>query len=383
MKTFFEWGSRSLNKRDEELCGDSMAVTRYSDSLMFVLSDGLGSGVKASILSTMTTKIASHMLQQGLPIEEVVDTVSNTLPICQVRKIAYSTFAISQLFSDGRAVIFEYDTPEFFFMRDRKVRTVPSDELIIGERKVRKTTLDVEIGDWLVFVSDGALNAGIGGVWSLGWGWGNISKYLEAHTNPKSTAQELADDLAGAVNRLYEGRPGDDVSIAVFKVRKKNFAVIMSGPPENRENDERVVKKLLGSKGVRIVCGGTTSTIVSRVLGKQVVADLTTITDEVPPLGYLDGVELVTEGVLTLTKTYEFLRNHVPLQKLELQIDAASALTRMLLGADHISFLVGRAINPAHQDPKLPLELALKNRIIHELADELRNNGKEVEIEVI
>lgn len=383
MKLYFEWGVRSLNKRNEELCGDSMVVSKFPDSIIFVLSDGLGSGVKASILSTMTTKIASHMLEEGLPIEEVVDTVTNSLPVCQVRKIAYSTFSISQFFTSGKATVFEYDTPDVFYLRNRKVQAVPYDEVSIGERKIRRTTFDVLAGDWLIYVSDGALNAGIGGVWSLGWGWSNIAKYLENHTHGRLTAQEVADDLARAVSELYEGKPGDDVSIAVFKVRKKFHAMIVSGPPENREHDENVVKRLMNFRGVRIVCGGTTSTIVARSLGRKVTADLSTITDDVPPLGHLDGVDLVTEGVLTLTRTYELVKERVPLPKLELQVDAASALTRQLLSADHISFLIGRAINPAHQDPKLPVELALKNRIIRELADELQELGKEVEIEII
>ena len=383
MKYFFEWGIRTLNKKNEELCGDSMVVSKFPDSIIFVLSDGLGSGVKASILSTMTTKIASHMLKQGLPVEEVVDTVTNTLPVCQIRKIAYSTFSINQFFTTGKAVVYEYDTPEVFYIRNRRIQTIAYDEVNIGERKIRRATLDLLTGDWLVYVSDGALNAGIGGVWSLGWGWGNISKYLENHTNSRLTAQEVADDLARAVNELYEGGPGDDVSIAVFKIRKKLHALVMSGPPENKENDEKAVRKLMGFRGVRIICGGTTSSIVSRMLGKSVTPDLSTITDDVPPLGSLDGVDLVTEGVLTLTRTYELIRARIPVAKLELQVDAASALTRQLLGADHISFLVGRAINPAHQDPKLPVELALKNRIIHELAEELQEIGKEVEIEVI
>lgn len=382
-KVYLEWGHCSLNKRDEELCGDSMVISKLSDSIIYVLSDGLGSGVKASILSTLTAKIASHMLKQGLHIEEVVDTVSKTLPICQVRKIAYSTFSISQIFSDGRALIFEYDTPEVFFLRNRKVLENFYDDTIISERTIRRLTLNLKIGDWLVFLSDGALNAGIGGVWSLGWGRENISKYLENHTSDLFSAQEVAEDIARAVNDLYEGRPGDDVSVGVCKVRKRRNAIVLSGPSENKENDEAIVNRFISSRGTHIICGGTTSTIVARVLGKEVRPDLRTITEDVPPMGYLEGVDLVTEGVLTLSKTYEYIKARVPLKKLELQVDGASTLTRQLYFADYIHFLIGRAINPAHQDPKLPLELALKNRIIHELADELKSLEKEVDIETI
>ena len=381
MKTYFEWGSKHLNKRLEELCGDSIMFSRFPDFVTFVLSDGLGSGVKANILATLTTKIASHMLEHELPIDDVVETVSQTLPICKVRKIAYSTFCIAQLFSEGYAHIFEYDTPSVFFLRNRKTQKIPYDDRTVQKKIIKEAQLELRRGDFLIFVSDGAINAGIGGAWNLGWGWDNIANYLQSHTHPNLTAQEIADDLASTINKLYDGMPGDDVSIAVIKVRHKLFAALMVGPPLNKEDDALVVKKLMAIQGLKIVCGGTTANIVSRILNKPTDVDLTTMTENVPPIGSIDGIDLVTEGILTLSKTIENLKDNVLLKDLQYKIDGASSLIRSLMGVDAIKILVGQAMNPAHQEPRMPVELGIKTHIAQQLADELIKRGKEVELE--
>ena len=381
MRTFFEWGSKHLNKRLEELCGDSIVFSRFPNFVTFVLSDGLGSGVKANILATLTTKIASHMLEHELPIDDVVETVSQTLPICKIRKIAYSTFCLAQLFSEGYAHVFEYDTPPVFFLRNRKVQKIPYDDRNIQKKVIKEAQFELKRGDWLVFISDGAINAGIGGLWPLGWGWDNIANYLQSHTHPNLTAQEVADDLASTINKLYDGMPGDDVSVAVIKVRRKLFATLMVGPPAKKEDDELVVKKLMATHGSRIVCGGTTANIVSRILNKPSSVDLTTMTEKVPPIGSIDGMDLVTEGILTLSKTIEYLKSEAPLKDLQFKIDGASSLIRALMGVDGIKILVGQAMNPAHQEPRMPMELGIKTHIAQQLADELIKRGKEVELE--
>lgn len=381
MKIFFEYGSKHLTKRSEELCGDNIVFSRLPNCTTLVLSDGLGSGVKANILATLTTKIASHMLEHGLPIDDVVETVSQTLPTCKIRKIAYSTFCIAQLFPEGHVHVFEYDTPSAFFLRSRRIQKIAYDDRIIQKKVIKETQLDLKNIDWLVFVSDGAINAGIGGLWNLGWGWDNIANYLQSHTHPNLTAQDVADDLASTINKLYDGKPGDDVSIAVIKARRKIFATIMVGPPSKKEYDELVVKKLIEQPGLKIVCGGTTANIVSRELNRPTQVDLTTMTKNIPPIGSIDGIDLVTEGILTLSKTVENLKNKVPLKKLQYNIDGASSLIRSLMSVDSIKILVGQAMNPAHQEPRMPVKLGIKTHIAQQLANELIKLGKEVELE--
>jgi hypothetical protein len=380
VKIFYEFGLSQINKTREELCGDSVEYSPGPDVATLVFSDGLGSGVKASILSTLTTRIATRMLDEGLPLAEVVQTVSETLPICRVRKIAYSTFCMAQFFSEGRARLAAYDSPPPFLVRRSKLQTLPYEECRMADKQIHDYTFAMRPGDWLVLVSDGVINAGIGGAYPLGWGWEEVGKYLEGHVHESLSAEELAAKLARVVDELYEGAAGDDVSIVVLKSRWKRVTVVFTGPPVQREDDEQVVQILMSLPGKRVVCGGTTANIVARQLGRPIDVDLETGTDAVPATGRIEGIDLVTEGTLTVTRALEIIRSDVPDEELKLKVDGASRLVRNLREADEVQMLVGRAMNPAHQNPNLPIDLGIKAQVVAALAEALRHRGKEVRI---
>ncbi|MCK4275477.1 MAG: SpoIIE family protein phosphatase, partial [Phycisphaerae bacterium] len=309
MSVYYEWGTKQLNKRSEELCGDSIVVSRHSDSVTLALADGLGSGVKANILATLTTRIAMHLLENDLPLSEVVETLGKTLPVCEVRKLAYSTFAIAQFFSDGRARVVEFDTPPAILLRDRKLFPMSSNERVIASKTIRESVLELRMGDWIVFVTDGVLNAGIGGVYPLGWGWEQTTRYLEGHAHPELSAQVLADKLADTVAELYNDAPGDDVSIVVIKVRRKLVATVLTGPPADRATDEAMLQRFVELPSLHAVCGGTTAKIVARHLGLPLEVDLETMKPDVPPVGRIKNLDLITEGILTLTRANELLKS--------------------------------------------------------------------------
>jgi hypothetical protein len=383
MRLYFEWGTKQLHKRGEELCGDSIVVSRGLDSVTLALSDGLGSGVKANILATLTTRIAIHMLENDLPLDEVVQTLGETLPVDRVRKLAYSTFAIAQFFRQGYARVVEFDSPSTILLRERKTQPVVYEERSIEGKTIHEAVVDLKDGDWIVFVSDGVLNAGIGGVYPLGWGWEQAAHFLEKHAHRELSSEDLAEKLAETVNELYAGAPGDDVSIVVIKVRRKLVATVFTGPPEDKNSDETVVSRFVKSAGKLAVCGGTTAKIVARHLGQPLEVDLTTMTPDVPPIARLEGVDLVSEGILTLTKTNALLQSGAERKNVRFQADGAANLIRLLLGVDHVHFLVGQAVNPAHQNPDLPHQLGIRMAVIREIATELRSRGKEVTIEAI
>ena len=377
---FYEFGYSSVNKAGEELCGDSVVFTRNPDQVTAVLSDGLGSGVKANILSTLTTKIISVMLEKGASIGEVTETLSATLPQCKVRKIAYSTFSIAQSFLNGETFVTEYDNPPTFYITGGKVHALDYQERKFGERTIKESHFTLKAGDWLVFVSDGEVHAGIGGVWNLGWDWEHIARYLEEQSVLDIPAQKLAENLVNAANKLYEKTPGDDTTAGVIRVRDRRFATLLIGAPLNKEDDGRVVKSLMNSAGKKIVCGGTTGNIVARELQQELDVDLSTLLDDVPPVGIIKGVDLVTEGTVTLLRTLELLKDSSKRDTLRYKKDAASRLAYELSEADSITITLGRAINAAHQNPDLPIDLGLKSQFVEEIAHLLENRDKEVEI---
>jgi len=381
MRLYYEWGTRQIHKKGEELCGDSIAVSRHPHSVTLALSDGLGSGVKANILATLTTRIAMSLLENELPLGEVVQTLSETLPVDKVRKMAYSTFAIAQFFSHGRARVVEFDSPPVVFLHDRRMQPVVHEEKTVGGKTIREYVLELAVGDWIVFVSDGVINAGIGGVYPLGWGWEQLARYLEAQAHGDLTADDLADKAAETVQELYAGPPGDDVSIVVIKCRRKLVATVLTGPPIDRSRDEATVHGFVSRQGRLAVCGGTTAQIVARHLGQPLEVELETMTADVPPMGRLEGVDMVSEGILTLTKVSQLLSSGAQRKQVRFCNDGASSLLRLLLEMDHVHFMVGLAVNPAHQNPDLPHVLGIRMAVVREIAEELRKRGKEVSIE--
>jgi hypothetical protein len=384
MRLFYEWGKKQLQKHGEELCGDNVAIARRADSLTLALSDGLGSGVKANILSILTTRIVMHLMENGLPLWEVVETLSKTLPVCEVRNLAYSTFAIGQFFSEGRARVVEFDTPSLIVLRERKSIPVPYEEREIEGKTIRELEIELRIGDWVVLVSDGVINAGIGGRYPLGWGFEKVARFLEEHCHPDLSAQQLADKVAQAAWNLYCGKPGDDVSTAVIKVRHKLTATVLTGPPADKGSDKSVVARFTQRQGFLAVCGGTTAKIVAHHMGgKLLEVDLATMRPDVPPLARVEGIDLISEGILTLTKANELLQSGADNETVKFHADGASALLRLCLDVDHVHFIVGQSVNPAHQNPDLPRQLGMKMAVVREIAEELRKRGKEVTIETV
>jgi hypothetical protein len=379
---FIESGVSSICKYGEILCGDSLAVSQFDGGKLMVLSDGLGSGVKANILATLTTRIATRLLERGLPLEEVVETLTDTLPECQVRKIAYSTFTLLKVQEDGSAYLAEFDNPPTFFLKRGYSSQVKYKDRTIGTRKIREAELHVAAGDWLITVSDGEIHAGIGGLLNLGWDWEKIAKFLESQVHEDMSAEKVAQMLVDQANEYYQNKPGDDTTAGVLKIRAKRFAVFMIGPPSKREDDESVVTRFLEMPGRKIVSGGTTAGLVANRLGKEVSVDLSTMTDKIPPSGRLEGLDLVTEGVHTVNRTLEILEEGIPFEKLERLNDGASRLAREFLYADNVHIFLGRAINPAHLNPNLPQEMGFKSRSVHSIVNTLRERGKEVTIEI-
>jgi len=372
---------RRLNKYGEELCGDSVEVETGPGSTIVVLSDGLGSGVKANILSSLTARMAVTMLKGGLALDEVVETLAHTLPVCEKRQLAYSTFSILQIFDDGNVYLAEYDSPPAFIGRGSRLRIVPRSERTTGDRAIKEAFFPVEDGDWIVLASDGVLHAGIGGLWNIGWGWDRVGDYICSTAARTRLASELAEELVEVTGKLYAYKPGDDATVVAVRIRRPRYLTMLVGPPVNPEDDSEVVRKLLAAPGKKVACGGTTGNIVARVLDRPITVDLTPCDKRIPPIGKLEGIDLVTEGMLTLSYTLEKLEQGVKLMDAAVKSDGSSRLTALLLEADCIHIIVGRAINPAHQSPDVPRSLALKHKIVDGLVQILRGMGKTVKVE--
>lgn len=379
-------GYKSINHEGEQLCGDHVDVVEQGEnSSVIVLADGLGSGVKASILSTLTAKIISTMMAAGLTLEDCVETIAATLPICSVRGVAYSTFTIAHLVDNREMELIQYDNPHAILIRNYQNYEYPKTEMNIGGKKIFKSVIRLEEDDVFILMSDGCPHAGLGMSYNFGWKREDIIGFMEASVAGGYTAKTLSTMLVDECNRLYGGKPGDDTTACVIKIRRREPMNILFGPPSNRDDCNRMMSLFFSKEGKHIICGGTTSSIAAKYLGKEVKVHLDFAKSDVPPTAEIEGVDLVTEGVITVNKVLEYAKDYLAdnttYEHWSFKRDGASLISRLLFEeATDINFFVGRAVNPAHQNPDLPINFNIKMNLVEELSECLRKMGKRIKV---
>ncbi|MDK2962529.1 MAG: hypothetical protein PWP20_1655 [Eubacteriaceae bacterium] len=339
MPLFMDIASDSVNKVNEELCGDNVEIRINDESIIVVLADGLGSGVKANILSTLTSTIAATMLEEKMTIQDVLETLEATLPECQVRKLAYSTFTIVQIFRNRMAYIVEFDNPPLVFIRDGEV---------------------------------------------LGWEWDEAADYVLARTYEDKRAKEISMALIDTCYQLYGEKPGDDTTVAVIRAEERKYLTIFTGPPLDQSRDSEIKKLLDLAKGKKIVCGGTAGNIVAREYDEEIKIDLSTMSEQVPPIGRMKSIDLVTEGVLTIQETVRLIESYLNNEvgsEIFRDKNAAAILANYLINeSTNIDIIMGNSINPAHQNPDFPEALSSKWRITQKLISLLEKFNKDIHI---
>ena len=379
-------GYKSINHHGEQLCGDHVDIVEQNEnSTVIVLADGLGSGVKASILSTLTSKIISTMMAAELPLEECVSTIAATLPVCSVRGVAYSTFTIIHIINNETAEIIQYDNPHVIILRDNANYDYPKTEMNIGGKKIYKTSIRLQENDIFIAMSDGCPHAGIGLSYNFGWKREDIISYMEVMAPYGLTAKNLSTMLVDECDKLYGYEPGDDATACVVRIRKREPMNLLFGPPSNRDDNDRMMSLFFSKEGKHIICGGTTSSIAAKYLKKPLQATLNFEDSDVPPIAKIEGVDLVTEGVITVNKVLEYardyLKDNVMYEHWHFKRDGASLICQLLFEeATDINFYVGRAINPAHQNPELPINFSIKMNLVEELSKCLKEMGKRIKV---
>ena len=379
-------GYKSINHDGEQLCGDHVDIVEQDEnSTVIVLADGLGSGVKASILSTLTSKIISTMMAQGLSLEDCVETIAATLPICSERGVAYSTFTIIHVINNEEAEIMQYDNPHVILLRDGENVEYPEIEMNIGGKKIYRSRIRLKEDDIFIAMSDGCPHAGIGMTLNFGWKREDIIEFMKPFYYVGYTAKTLTTVLLDEVNKLYGGKPGDDATVCTVRIRRREPMNLLFGPPSNRDDCNKMMSLFFSKEGKHIICGGTTSSIAAKYLGKPLRVNLDFVDKEIPPTATLEGADLVTEGVITMSKVLEYAKNYIKdnnsYSEWSCKRDGASLICRMLFEeATDINFYVGRAINPAHQNPNLPINFSIKMQLVTELTECLEKMGKRVKV---
>lgn len=382
-----DFGWRSVFHYGEELCGDKVETARVG-GFIGVLADGMGSGVKANILSTMSAKILTTMLSQGSTVAETVETVISTLPVCSERGMNYCTFSVVRIDEDGAAKFVEFDNPTAWIIRNGQLMQLERVFRPVADKAIFESELQLVEGDWVVITSDGAVNAGTENQFSYRWTWQSVADWLCRNVEKCTSAVRLAYLLTDAVNNLYGGKPTDDVTAMVIRIPAENTVSLIYGPPADPADDERMVREFLDAKGTRIVCGGTTAKIVSRVTGEEVFSlpPEDGVENALPPLSFMDGVDLVTEGVLTMTAAWKLVEDYftagysyADFEKLDAENGAAIIAKQLLEDCSLLRVFIGTARNEAYDKADIPLDLTAKIKCIEGICDALEKHGRRVE----
>ncbi|MCF8366379.1 MAG: serine/threonine-protein phosphatase [Bacteroidales bacterium] len=387
-----EVNCQQRNHAGERICGDVFLHKKVKEEnrIIAVLSDGMGHGIKANMLATLTSTMALNFTEEHQDLVKIAEIIMNTLPVCSERKISYATFTILDIEIGGRVNILEYDNPDTFIIRNNKIIEPGWQCLILNSEKNRGKELHScsfipEKGDRIVFCSDGITQSGLGSdKYPFGWGRDDLIEFVlgEVTKLPGMSAAELGYRVVkkAVQNDNFESK--DDTSCGVVYFREPRKMLICTGPPYEKDRDKIYAEKVKNFIGLKVLSGATTGDIISREWGKEIEDTFDFDDPDLPPVSFMDGVDLITEGILTLTKVSNILKSYN--NQTELGKGPADRIVKMILESDEIDFIVGTRINIAHQDPNLPVELEIRRTVVKRIAKVLEDKFlKEVAIAFI
>lgn len=363
-------------KAGEAICGDAVLLSKIKEEnrLVAVMSDGLGSGVKANVSATMTSTMALQFTIAGESVERTADFITKTLPLDTTRKVSYSTFSIIDINYLGQVKVIEYDNPPILLLRQGEFIDITKNEKILEDihthrNKLFQSTFNLEKEDRIILVTDGVTQSGMGNNnMHFGWQLKGVKNYIKetVFNNPNISAHTLAKNIIDQSMLIDNDILKDDASCCVLYYRRPRKLLIVTGPPFHKENDVLLAQSINDFNGRTIICGGTTSKIVARELHVEVKIDLKNYTQGLPPKAFMMGIDLVTEGIITLAKVSEELSS---IEKMEQVRNTISGeIIKMMLESDEIQFISGTRVNNAHQDPNLPIELEIRRNVIKRIA---------------
>ncbi len=374
-KFYIEVNCQQKSHGDERVCGDVFLSRRIKEEgrIIVVLSDGMGHGIKANMLATLTATLAVNFTREHKSVEKSTEIIMKTLPVDSVKKMNYSTFTIVEIDTEGEVRILEHENPKTLVMRGARLFEPEWNCVVVAGdrnagREVLTATFRPQKEDRIIFCSDGVTQSGLGSEkYPMGWGHEHLQQFLEEaiHDEADISAVKLGTRVVNKANQNDNFHPLDDISCGVIYFREPRKLMIFSGPPTDPELDTMFTGLLRQFEGKKIICGATTADMVAREWGTTITDSIERFDPELPPVSHMEGVELITEGILTLSKVSELLKkynNNYTLGK-----GPADQIVRYLLDSDEIHFLVGTNINTAHQDPTLPVELELRRTVVHRI----------------
>lgn len=379
------------NHYQEKICGDVFLSKRIKEEgrIIAVLSDGLGHGVKANILATLSSTMALNFTREHKEVEKIASIIMNTLPVCSERKISYATFTIIDIEVNGAVTMLEFDNPLSVIIRGKEIfepdwKVVELTEGRHAGKFLNTCSFTAMKEDRIISCTDGVVQSGLGTErLPSGWGRENLVDYsrMLISSEPSMSANKLSSKIVTMAHKNDDYRSRDDTSCLSIYFREPRRLLICTGPPYNREKDTVLTEKVTGFEGKVILSGGTTADIIARETGREIIDNLVFDDPELPPESFIENIDLVTEGILTLQKVADILANY---RRHKPGKGPADKIVKLMMESDEIEFVIGTRINIAHQDPSLPVDLEIRRNVVKKIASLLEDNWlKEVHLEYL
>ncbi|MBF0331560.1 MAG: SpoIIE family protein phosphatase [Candidatus Omnitrophica bacterium] len=369
------------SKRAGEPCGDAFLVKRGIYHTTIILADGIGSGIKAHIASQMNISRLAQLLEGGSTLREAFFNVVGTMSKWRDHSMPFAAFLVMRILNDGTATILNYEMPPSVLLNVHEAAVIPGHPLVVPAGVASESHFHLHAGEGVFLMSDGIVQAGLGKSLASGWGVAGVEDLLSSFTGQNIDYKKAGEDVFQQALHYDGAVSGDDKTLLIAHGRKGLVVDVLTGPPKDKADDSAAVDAFLAGEGCRVVCGSTTADVVARHAGVNLEVEQRPASYSTPPRYFMQGLDLVTEGVITLTQTYNLIEEADVLSK---DRSPAADLAVILQSADFIRFTVGCASNPANADIVYRKQGILpRDKIVPLLAAKLERMGKLVDVRFV
>jgi len=335
-------------KHKQSVCGDTTLFLHTPFHSVFVVCDGIGSGIYANIAAITCANRLIELAKTEMSFRTACQMVAASMHIARKKVAPFSAFSAVQLMNDGKFSLFTYESPHAIMERGGVCQVLQPEFFPAGHELVGEYYGRLQTGDHLLLLSDGASQAGMGKHYVMGIGSEGIANLWQYLTEGELTEIVLLETLSEKIKALTEGICADDTTFLLIKNQPGKMLNILTGPPELRSEDRSFVATFMAKEGKKMICGSTTADIVARELNRRVELIDSAFGFASPPEYRMEGIDMVSEGALLLNQAVNLLD-----EPSEYWGDQTSVerFCRLLLEADIITFMVGNAVNEAHSSP--------------------------------
>ncbi len=378
-RKYVETVNSQAAKKPGGICGDYIITERTAEATTTVLADGIGTGIKAHVAAVMCASRLMELLRVGFTLRETCRKIIDTMHAARTTDIPFSAFSVCRVLVSGHATVMSYEIPSPVLINNRLAAYLPKQRVFpMGLEMIGEVNCMLEYGDGIIMVSDGVSQAGLGQQYRMGWGIEGACDFINGLLAQGTRIRDIPKKVVGNVRDISGTTYGDDTSCSLLLCREAQVLNVLTGPPARKTSDEKVVKEFVAMRGMKVVCGSSTSEIVARSLGRPIEIKTISNAYHKPPSYYIKGIDYATEGAITLNQVYNIL-GEAP-EKLEPD-SSVSDLYRFFHAADTINFLVGTAANTGHEHIVFrQMGIFPREVIVKLLAERLKSMGKLINI---